>query len=99
MGHFSRDCPQGGGGKRTCHTCGSEDHLARECPDKADKGNEFYTKRPKADDGKAPPLLATFFSSANLHQLEMTRITKVPPPTMVPGIETPATTVDRLVAT
>lgn len=56
VGHFSRDCPQDGGGKRACHNCGSEDHLARECPDKADKGNDFYAKGPEpaANDCKFP---------------------------------------------
>ena len=101
MGHFNRDCPQGGGGggKRTSHTCGSEDHLARECPDKADKGNDFFTKDLKADDGKVPSSRATFCSSANLHQLEMTRMTRAPPSMIVSGPETSPKTVDRLVVT
>lgn len=29
-GHFSRDCPQGGGG-RACHNCGQEGHMSKEC--------------------------------------------------------------------
>lgn len=100
MGHFSRNCPQGGGGggKRTCHTCGSEDHLARECPDKACKGNDFYTKSSKADDGKAPSFPATFSPSTNFHQLAMTRMSRVPPSTMMLGPRTSPKTADRPVA-
>lgn len=100
MGHFSRDCPQGsGGGKRTCHTCGSEDHLARECPDKKDKGSNFFTKDSKADDGKAPSFPPAFCLFANHHQLEMTRTARAPPSMIVSGPETSPKTVGRLVVT
>ena len=29
MGHFSKDCPKGGGG--ACHNCGGEGHMSKEC--------------------------------------------------------------------
>ena len=30
VGHFSRDCPQGGGGG-ACHNCGQEGHRLKDC--------------------------------------------------------------------
>ena len=30
VGHFSRDCPQGGG-SGPCHNCGEEGHRSKEC--------------------------------------------------------------------
>ena len=33
------------GGKRTCYRCGSEDHLARDCPEQVDQSAEI-TKVP-----------------------------------------------------
>ena len=31
VGHFSRDCPQGGGGGGACHNCGEEGHRKQDC--------------------------------------------------------------------
>src|SRR5450756_1587993 len=31
VGHFSRDCPQGGGGGSACHNCGEEGHRKQDC--------------------------------------------------------------------
>ncbi|TKR64429.1 hypothetical protein L596_024961 [Steinernema carpocapsae] len=40
-GHFSRECPQGGGaggGDRSCYNCGKPGHLSRDCPDGGSRG-------------------------------------------------------------
>ena len=42
-GHFSRECPKGGGGGggrggRGCFKCGEEGHMARDCPNPGSGG-------------------------------------------------------------
>jgi hypothetical protein len=32
-GHFSRECPKGGGDTRGCFNCGGHGHISRDCPE------------------------------------------------------------------
>lgn len=63
VGHFSKDCPQGGGGG-ACHNCGGEGHFSKDCTEErkikcrnCDEFGHMSKECPKPRNSESPRFL------------------------------------------